>query len=182
MRPITCTRSGGTTWHPKSPDEFELIHSTGVKEQGLFHQRPKLMCSCTWADSRFAPSQWEMALLCNDVSHWLGASLESALCIILEPSCTFQVLSGHLQVDQCVLQEGQVLVQSPGTLHMRYCALHHTQVRCHAVHVSILENCWLSKADSCAIAVEGQAKLVQGAHYQDLLKVRNWLIDPLSSE
>ena len=31
------------------------------------------------ADSRFAPSQWAMALLCNDVPHWLGASLESAL-------------------------------------------------------------------------------------------------------
>ena len=31
------------------------------------------------ADSRFAPSQWEMALLCNDVSHWLGADLESAM-------------------------------------------------------------------------------------------------------
>ena len=31
------------------------------------------------ADSKFAPSQWEMALLCNDVSHWLGANLESAL-------------------------------------------------------------------------------------------------------
>ena len=30
------------------------------------------------AASRFAPSQWETALLCNDVSHWLGASLESA--------------------------------------------------------------------------------------------------------
>ena len=28
--------------------------------------------------SRFAPSQWETALLCNDVTHWLGASLESA--------------------------------------------------------------------------------------------------------
>ena len=27
--------------------------------------------------SRFAPSQWETALLCNDVFHWLGASLES---------------------------------------------------------------------------------------------------------
>ena len=24
-------------------------------------------------DSRFAPSQWEAALLCNDVSHWLVA-------------------------------------------------------------------------------------------------------------
>ena len=31
------------------------------------------------ADSRFAPSQWETALLCNDVSHWLGAILELAL-------------------------------------------------------------------------------------------------------
>ena len=26
---------------------------------------------------RFALNQWETALLCNDVSHWLGASLES---------------------------------------------------------------------------------------------------------
>ena len=30
-------------------------------------------------ESMFAPSQWETALLCNDVSQWLGASLESAL-------------------------------------------------------------------------------------------------------
>ena len=32
----------------------------------------------TW----FVPSQWETALLCNDVSHWLGASLGSALYIL----------------------------------------------------------------------------------------------------
>ena len=31
------------------------------------------------AGSRFAPSQWETALLCNDVSHWLGTSLEKYL-------------------------------------------------------------------------------------------------------
>ena len=31
------------------------------------------------ADSRFVLSQWETVLLRNDVSHWLGASLESAL-------------------------------------------------------------------------------------------------------
>ena len=35
--------------------------------------------SIRYADSRFAPSQWETALLCNDVSHWLGASSKSAL-------------------------------------------------------------------------------------------------------
>ena len=45
--------------------------------------------TCRWtrvfryikADSRFVPSQLETALLCNNVSHWLGASLESALYI-----------------------------------------------------------------------------------------------------
>ena len=37
---------------------------------------------CVRADSKCAPSQWETALLCNDVSHWLGASLESAMCVI----------------------------------------------------------------------------------------------------
>ena len=32
--------------------------------------------------SRFAPSQWETALLCNDVSHWLDASLDIAMYLI----------------------------------------------------------------------------------------------------
>ena len=32
-----------------------------------------------WCDSRFVPSQWETALLCNAVSYWLGANLEWCL-------------------------------------------------------------------------------------------------------
>ena len=36
------------------------------------------------ADTRFATSQWKTASLCNDVSHWLGANLESALSIYFE--------------------------------------------------------------------------------------------------
>ena len=39
------------------------------------------------ADSSFASSQWETALLCNDVSHWLGANLESALYNMLGGAC-----------------------------------------------------------------------------------------------
>ena len=38
------------------------------------------------ADSRLAPSQWQTELLCNDVSHWLDASLESALVMIYTDS------------------------------------------------------------------------------------------------
>ena len=34
-------------------------------------------------DSRFTPSQWETALLCNDVSHWLDISLDTALGLAL---------------------------------------------------------------------------------------------------
>ena len=41
------------------------------------------------ADSRFAPSQWQTALLSKDVSHWLGANLESAL-----------MLSGYQKAEQ----------------------------------------------------------------------------------
>ena len=49
-------------------------------------------------DSRFAPNQWETALLCKDVSHWLGASLESALVcttlgltLVLKPGPWFNI-------------------------------------------------------------------------------------------
>ena len=38
-------------------------------------------------DSRFESSQWETALLCNDVSNWLGASLDSALQKYLYQGC-----------------------------------------------------------------------------------------------
>ena len=31
------------------------------------------------ADSKLAPSQWEMSLQSNAISHWLGTNLESAL-------------------------------------------------------------------------------------------------------
>ena len=31
------------------------------------------------ADSMLAVNQWETVLLCKDISHWLGASMELAL-------------------------------------------------------------------------------------------------------
>ena len=41
------------------------------------------------ADSRFAPSQWKTALLCNNISQWLGTNLESALEIVIAVFCTY---------------------------------------------------------------------------------------------
>ena len=48
----------------------------------------------TGADSRFAPSQWETSLQSNDVSDWLGANLESALCKVERK----QYIDGSMQV------------------------------------------------------------------------------------
>ena len=55
----------------------DRAHSTN-----WLNRQPFGMRSIT-ADSGFASSQWEMALLCNDVSHLLDASLESALSMIV---------------------------------------------------------------------------------------------------
>ena len=41
-----------------------------------WHQHSNIWIIHIRGDSKFAPSQWETALLCNDVSHGLGASLE----------------------------------------------------------------------------------------------------------
>ena len=63
---------------------------------------PLWVISSFRADSRFVPSQWETALLCNDVSHWLGTSLDWA--IISGPLCR-----DFLQAVMCNFQAFLVL-------------------------------------------------------------------------
>ena len=41
------------------------------------------------------PSQWEMVLLCNNVSHWLGASLESSLKSCLDLAVVWPLSPPH---------------------------------------------------------------------------------------
>ena len=48
---------------------YKVVFACKVTNVGMIQLR---------AHSRFAPSQWETVLLCNDLSHWLGASLEPA--------------------------------------------------------------------------------------------------------
>ena len=48
------------------------IRGTIVDETTIANVTCQTVTRCR-ADSRFATSQWETALLCNDVSYWLGA-------------------------------------------------------------------------------------------------------------
>ena len=54
-----------------------IIKDSGYK--GNMVSQPSHSYDKNRAASRFAPSQWETALLCNDVSHLLGTNLESAM-------------------------------------------------------------------------------------------------------
>ena len=83
------------------------IHVTIHKETGRLLYNENFQSFFTRADSMFASSQWETVLLCSDDSHWLGASIGSALytiyiyimspthvtevgipCVILAKSCS----------------------------------------------------------------------------------------------
>ena len=60
----------------------KLLHARTLFSK--FLAQSLFACMNIRADSRFAPSQWETELLCNDVSLWLGASLESTLWISIK--------------------------------------------------------------------------------------------------
>ena len=67
-------------WISTSSFDVSIGQLNGYFIQWLIFPHPRINVYITIirADSRFTPSQWETALFCNDVSHWLGASLESA--------------------------------------------------------------------------------------------------------
>ncbi|XP_069105742.1 F-box only protein 10-like [Argopecten irradians] len=66
-----------------------------------------------------------------------------------------KVRSGYLQVDNCILEDGMVYVQNPGTCHLKFCTLRHATVILQYVNASVIENCEFSQTDSAAITVEG---------------------------
>ena len=67
-------------WHPIQGN----IYLTFNMLNWLKDCRRCIYISYHRADSRLAPSQWEMSLLSDIISHWLGANLESALYHILD--------------------------------------------------------------------------------------------------
>ena len=78
---------GRIYWHlqiwviqPRSDVDLDVMtaHTTTALILGLCPANERRRYN-NRADSMFAPSQWETVLLCNDVSHWLGANLETAL-------------------------------------------------------------------------------------------------------
>ena len=67
-------------------------------------------------DSWLEPSQWEMPLQSNGISHWLGANLESALCVPLSgtgPRFNIKMTSYWYRKSHC----GHKTILRPSYLH-----------------------------------------------------------------
>ena len=61
-----------STWRRKGVSSFRPVYTYASLNLTIIGSDNR-------ADSRLAPSQWEMSLQSNAVSHWLGPNLESAL-------------------------------------------------------------------------------------------------------
>ena len=77
----------GCMWPCLSTSKFCMAFTYRLALQ-VWAPKPGLVLCCLniTADSGFAPRQWETVLLRNDVSHYLVASLESALYMIIYPA------------------------------------------------------------------------------------------------
>ena len=98
------------------------------------------------AHSRFAPSQWEMALLCGDVSCWLAAKLESALYVSvnwaitgLERCCLQLILSSHY-LSQCDILNCKTSWECQQFVNLLRFGCFHTQKYHNSRHVKIGDN------------------------------------------
>ena len=88
-------------------DSVNSLQENQNMQAAVRHWRRDILCEFKiWsrpilyrADSRFAPSQWETALLCNDVSHWLGAKPRISPDIAVSPhrrdTCRVLMLTIH---------------------------------------------------------------------------------------
>ena len=107
--PIHCSQLLSREWRCcwSSADRQNICHDCSQKlKHSLWYGSlgitvywclSELVLNCFNAEFRFVPSQWETVLLC-DVSHWLGASLESALSYI---SC-IRVSSSQKNTSLCI--------------------------------------------------------------------------------
>ena len=74
------------------------------------------------ADASFVPSQWETVLLCNDVSHWLGANLESILYAMHKRLLPFQVIyTGRVFLTMLYMDMTSLTTVWPGSVSKNAC-------------------------------------------------------------
>eukprot|EP00062_Callorhinchus_milii_P013805 gi/632962300/ref/XP_007897230.1/ PREDICTED: F-box only protein 10 isoform X2 [Callorhinchus milii] len=65
--------------------------------------------------------------------------------------------SGHVQLDNCNIENGQLQIHSPGTCQLKFCTFSQSCVNFHSVALSIIENCEFIGSENTSVTVEGPA-------------------------
>lgn len=75
----------------------------------------------------------------------------------------YKTFSGHIQLDNCNVENGQVHIHAPGTCHVKFCTFNQSSINFQNVSLSLIEN-------SEFIGSEGTSVSVAGSGLTD----RNW--------
>ncbi|XP_041082160.1 F-box only protein 10 isoform X1 [Polyodon spathula] len=67
----------------------------------------------------------------------------------------YKTSSGHVQFDNCNLENGQVHIYGPGTCQIKFCTFSQCSINFHWVVVSLLENCEFIGSENNSVTVEG---------------------------
>ena len=88
------------------------------------------------ADSVLAPRQWKTALLCNDVSNWLGSSIESILRMY---TTSWDVATWHFSFINTSARQWFVFIQNGQWLELSHCVfpiLSNMEIHAHSVSLA----------------------------------------------
>ncbi|KAG8454971.1 hypothetical protein GDO86_001260 [Hymenochirus boettgeri] len=67
----------------------------------------------------------------------------------------FKTSIGHVQFDNCNLENGQIQIHAPGTCQVKFCTFNQSSIHFHNVALSVLENCEFVGSENASITVEG---------------------------
>ncbi|XP_055954998.1 F-box only protein 10 [Patella vulgata] len=73
-------------------------------------------------------------------------------------SFILKVRSGFMQIDNCILEDGMIYAQNPGTCHVRFSSFRHAAVILQHMNATVIEHCEFSQSDTADIIVEGHVK------------------------
>ena len=98
-----CFRGGELTWYSIQTDTkfVMLLFSIWFAHNDMTATKQRLTKLYTyfWDHSVYAPSQWEMVLQCNAISHWLGAYTEWRL-IFHGTYCNYKICCQNPRNDE----------------------------------------------------------------------------------
>ncbi|ESO91105.1 hypothetical protein LOTGIDRAFT_122523 [Lottia gigantea] len=94
-------------------------------------------------------------------------------------SFILKIRSGFIQIDNCILEDGMLYIQNPGSCHVRFSSFRHASIILQHVNASIIENCEFCQSDTADIIVEGHVKEEKNWTFSYLQRLTERFVDAI---